>query len=907
MYGITIYAVKEIRINFYFFEMAFVKYCANYKQKEAHMKILKRLLILLLTSFLFLMSVGAEEPTKSDEQQTITLNAENVEEEVNKILENGTNAIVEENNNKISEDTENTETAEEGENTTVEASTQVSNPSTKEENISNPNNSELTEDQQQPELGNLTYELTYNEDHTIATVTLTYEGECEELTIANQEGIQELVNIGVYQMDMERSDWINTIVFNILLNGAFHFDINVWSAEDLIGTGTVVGYITGLNNDALVFEPNQAEQSTYTTVSSDVGVSDSQSLEISYVTNISYTWTIPTALELSDINGSLPITINNSNLAPETALRVKINTANGFNLTNSEVDDDLSYIVTDNNGERVHNGDVILDHLFNQDTSSNTLNVNITRMPVYSGEYKDTWTFTASVERLLSDLYSGQVVTIDQLGTTHNLIDMKIYGVGYQSQTEGKNIWNEQWETGGYNYVYGQKTTDSSRIRSKDIEVNQFVGKKIYATHDLHIFAYNESKEYIGYKIIGKGNSYTVEDGTYYITFETLVTYGGVYKYDIALSLDENVKYEPYSNLKPSPALDNPSEILSVVNPSVKVGGKNLLNPTLKTITINGVTCTNNGDGTYTLNGTATDNINFYLQDKPMFNCKCKLTGMVSSENNQYKVYLQYSNRVDYEFTDKGQGVIIDSQFDYTAYPNSKIQIWVASGSVINNLVVKPMLTNDLSATYDDFEPYLGKSQTATLPYTLNAISVSEGGNITVNGQQYISDYVDIENKKIVRMVGEIDFADTQLTKSHFSKGTICSSMVFYLDQSAKYTAYNVYINAMNTHILKMENPYWSYQDGNDTESFADGSISFNKDYFKVYLPVSLNLETEDDFANYLKERKLKIIYELETPIEVPLTDAEVQGFKDLHTYSPTTVISCSSDQLTPYIEFGLS
>ena len=31
----------------------------------------------------------------------------------------------------------------------------------------------------------------------------------------------------------------------------------------------------------------------------------------------------------------------------------------------------------------------------------------------------------------------------------------------------------------------------------------------------------------------------------------------------------------------------------------------NLLNPTLRTTTLNGVTCTNNGDGTYTLNGTA--------------------------------------------------------------------------------------------------------------------------------------------------------------------------------------------------------------------------------------------------------------------------------------------------------------
>jgi hypothetical protein len=33
----------------------------------------------------------------------------------------------------------------------------------------------------------------------------------------------------------------------------------------------------------------------------------------------------------------------------------------------------------------------------------------------------------------------------------------------------------------------------------------------------------------------------------------------------------------------------------------------NLLNPTLATTTINGVTCTNNGDGTYTLNGSTVE------------------------------------------------------------------------------------------------------------------------------------------------------------------------------------------------------------------------------------------------------------------------------------------------------------
>ena len=46
----------------------------------------------------------------------------------------------------------------------------------------------------------------------------------------------------------------------------------------------------------------------------------------------------------------------------------------------------------------------------------------------------------------------------------------------------------------------------------------------------------------------------------------------------------------------------------------------------------------------------------------------------------------------------------------------------------------------DVTGTYADYEPYTGQS--ITLPYTLNAIPVSNGGNVTVDGQQYIADMV---------------------------------------------------------------------------------------------------------------------------------------------------------------------
>lgn len=54
------------------------------------------------------------------------------------------------------------------------------------------------------------------------------------------------------------------------------------------------------------------------------------------------------------------------------------------------------------------------------------------------------------------------------------------------------------------------------------------------------------------------------------------------------------------------------------------------------------------------------------------------------------------------------------------------------------------------------------ESQTVTLPYTLNAIPVSSGGNVTIDGQQYIADYVDVERGKVVRRVDSSKLDNTQ-------------------------------------------------------------------------------------------------------------------------------------------------
>ena len=131
--------------------------------------------------------------------------------------------------------------------------------------------------------------------------------------------------------------------------------------------------------------------------------------------------------------------------------------------------------------------------------------------------------------------------------------------------------------------------------------------------------------------------------------------------------------------------------------------GRNLLNPTLTTVTQNGVTCTNNGDGTYTFNGTATAYTQFVIGDDSNVGVgeTCKVLGLPedANANTFYMTWMYYST--------------IPSKSGYIGTKKSsngtrEITFAVCSGVTLTNFVIKPMLTTDLTATYDNFVPYSG-------------------------------------------------------------------------------------------------------------------------------------------------------------------------------------------------------
>lgn len=131
---------------------------------------------------------------------------------------------------------------------------------------------------------------------------------------------------------------------------------------------------------------------------------------------------------------------------------------------------------------------------------------------------------------------------------------------------------------------------------------------------------------------------------------------------------------------------------------------KNLLNPALVTTTSNGVTCTKNSDGTYTLNGTATARTFFNINSNiPIIKGVAYKVVCIRDEDIDPGKFLSCVRRkaTSAEYIFNNGTFIADTDLCW-------LWIEVEKDKTMNNVTIKPMLTTDLEATYDDYVPYSG-------------------------------------------------------------------------------------------------------------------------------------------------------------------------------------------------------
>ena len=172
------------------------------------------------------------------------------------------------------------------------------------------------------------------------------------------------------------------------------------------------------------------------------------------------------------------------------------------------------------------------------------------------------------------------------------------------------------------------------------------------------------------------------------------------------------------------------------------------------------------------------------------------------------------------------------------------------------------------------------KVQSVTLNnITLNAIPVSSGGNVTIDGQQYIADYVDVERGKVVRM------CERKTLNTKNGKINEEYRLAFDIGDNAVENGSRECIFS----IFKWES--WV--------TCAVGSMLYVKNIKKS--------NNESYTAQELKELSLDfdVIYQLAEKQETDLTTEQTQALKELVTYYPVTNITVNSEQLDGYTVFN--
>lgn len=164
-----------------------------------------------------------------------------------------------------------------------------------------------------------------------------------------------------------------------------------------------------------------------------------------------------------------------------------------------------------------------------------------------------------------------------------------------------------------------------------------------------------------------------------------------------------------------------------------------------------------------------------------------------------------------------------------------------------------------------------GKTQTLTLPTPngLPGIPVTSGGNYTdQNGQQWVCDEVDLERGVKVQWVNAVDLSTCTITGI---------------------------TNLAATKRLAIRLPL----NGRDykTEALCNKLqfvVSFTKDTTHFYIDVSNAHVFIPIGAKKPEEGEYILFYALATPIETPLTPAEIAAYKALTAYASDTVVQAS-------------
>ena len=332
--------------------------------------------------------------------------------------------------------------------------------------------------------------------------------------------------------------------------------------------------------------------------------------------------------------------------------------------------------------------------------------------------------------------------------------------------------------------------------------------------------------------------------------------------------------WEPYTGGNPSPSPEYPQEIESVGQDGeigVEVLGKNLipfpyplLGGTGTQIERNGVKYTVQSDGGIRCVGTPTAVAYINLS-----RIKFSNVGLTATKPTDGKIVLS------------GEKMTYDPS-------NYALFIYITSdqlGKPIDTVIYPQIELGTVATEYELYKP--AQKLIISTPNGLPGVPTIDNGNYTdASGQQWLCDEVDLKRGVYIQNVAFAEFGKgiTSLTKnSGVSSKNIVSAYFFSIPRKRVKTRHTIMSNCLRfVANVSSANPAYVISNESQTEAMY------------VSIPAEL-YENDDQMLNLLAEKKVKILYAT-YPTERPLSAEELEKYRSLRTYSPTTTVINDAD-----------
>lgn len=333
------------------------------------------------------------------------------------------------------------------------------------------------------------------------------------------------------------------------------------------------------------------------------------------------------------------------------------------------------------------------------------------------------------------------------------------------------------------------------------------------------------------------------------ISFKVYRTDGKMGKLRVQIHNGSEIKHwEPYTGGKPSPSPDYPQEIKNAEISKITICNENLLPLDIDTHSDN--------DGIYfyqNLGYTLKKGIRYVLSVKSIVTGLYVVPfGETLHDTSPFKVY----DGDTVEFTPTETGKYYFHAYNKDGITDEQKILWLNIGEK------KP------------YTEHVSEQITLSEPITLRGIPVDNGGNVTIDGQQYVSDVIKEKDGVIgvERNAKQLlfDGSEDEVVSVGEYLGNVTRTTIM-IENSSYNVTFSDKFKFINNYDL--DEPHFYYWNN------------------VLYLFVPVQLTTPQELKEWLQTNPVDVVYTLENPTFEPLPEEVQAQYKALKSYYPNTVI----------------